>query len=236
RSGRSARVERIIESFFLLASGTRYMAKATAKSKQKPKVKNAKANVKAAVKPQQAKARVEAKALRSKAPERSRSAKSAVKVKSKTVKTTRPAAAKPAPKAAPRVVAEPKQQLALPAKAAKPGKEQAQDKSKAAEQARAIAKLRALRAQQTGAEAAQKSTPTRGARDRGARPGIEGARPVVQAVDAETRRMRLKTLIVLGKERSYLTYAEINDHLPDDMLDAEQIESVISMINDMGIQ
>src|SRR5690606_24968994 len=188
-------------------------------------------------KPQQAKARVEAKALRSKAPERSSSAKSAVKVKSKTVqKTTRPAAAKPAPKAAPRVVAEPKQQLALPAKAAKPGKEQAQDKSKAAEQARAIAKLRALRAQQGGAEAVQRTTATRGARDRGARPGLEGARPLVQVVDAETRRMRLKNLIVLGKERGYLTYAEINDHLPDDMLDAEQIESVISMINDMGIQ
>jgi len=53
--------------------------------------------------------------------------------------------------------------------------------------------------------------------------------------DAEARRMRLKTLIVLGKDRGYLTYAEINDHLPDDMLDAEQIESIISMINDMGI-
>ena len=34
----------------------------------------------------------------------------------------------------------------------------------------------------------------------------------------------------------YLTYAEINDHLPDDMLDAEQIETIISMINDMGVQ
>ena len=54
--------------------------------------------------------------------------------------------------------------------------------------------------------------------------------------DAEARRMRLKNLIVLGKERGYLTYAEINDHLPDDMLDAEQIENIISMINDMGIQ
>ena len=54
--------------------------------------------------------------------------------------------------------------------------------------------------------------------------------------DAEARRTRLKTLIVLGKERGYLTYAEVNDHLPDDMLDAEQIENVISMINDMGIQ
>ncbi|HVS26328.1 MAG TPA: RNA polymerase sigma factor RpoD [Burkholderiales bacterium] len=57
-----------------------------------------------------------------------------------------------------------------------------------------------------------------------------------QVIDAEQRRMRLKNLIVLGKERGYLTYAEINDHLPDDMLDAEQIENIISMINDMGIQ
>ncbi|WP_297745460.1 RNA polymerase sigma factor RpoD [Nitrosomonas sp.] len=54
-------------------------------------------------------------------------------------------------------------------------------------------------------------------------------------LDIEARKMRLKKLIVQGKERGYLTYAEINDHLPDDMLDAEQIEGVISMINDMGI-
>ncbi|MCU0254554.1 MAG: RNA polymerase sigma factor RpoD, partial [Acidobacteria bacterium] len=52
---------------------------------------------------------------------------------------------------------------------------------------------------------------------------------------AEQKR-RLKNLIVLGKERGYLTYAEINDHLPDDVLDAEQIEGIISMIGDMGIQ
>ena len=54
--------------------------------------------------------------------------------------------------------------------------------------------------------------------------------------DVEARKRRLKTLIVLGKERGFLTYAEINDHLPDDILDAEQIEGVISMIGDMGIQ
>lgn len=53
--------------------------------------------------------------------------------------------------------------------------------------------------------------------------------------DVEARRLRLKNLIVQGKERGYLTYAEINDHLPDDMLDAEQIENIISMINDVGI-
>jgi len=55
-------------------------------------------------------------------------------------------------------------------------------------------------------------------------------------MDVEERRTRLRTLIMLGKERGYLTYAEINDHLPDEMLDAEQIEGVVSMINDMGIQ
>ncbi|GAB2902046.1 RNA polymerase sigma factor RpoD [Uliginosibacterium flavum] len=54
--------------------------------------------------------------------------------------------------------------------------------------------------------------------------------------DAEVRRTRLKNLIALGKERGYLTYAEINDHLPDDLVDAEQIESIISTFNDMGIR
>ena len=64
----------------------------------------------------------------------------------------------------------------------------------------------------------------------------EFERRELSPADAEARRVRLKNLIVLGKERSYLTYAEINDHLPDDMLDAEQIETIISMINDMGVQ
>ncbi|MBS0321965.1 MAG: RNA polymerase sigma factor RpoD [Proteobacteria bacterium] len=56
------------------------------------------------------------------------------------------------------------------------------------------------------------------------------------AADIEARKRRLKSLIVLGKERGFLTYAEINDHLPDDLVDADQIEGVISMIGDMGIQ
>jgi len=62
------------------------------------------------------------------------------------------------------------------------------------------------------------------------------AQLVAQPADAEARRTRLKTLIALGKERGYLTYAEINDHLPDDLVDAEQIESIISTFGDMGIQ
>ncbi|HWR76808.1 MAG TPA: RNA polymerase sigma factor RpoD [Thiobacillus sp.] len=55
-------------------------------------------------------------------------------------------------------------------------------------------------------------------------------------MEAEARRTQLKNLIILGKERGFLTYAEINDHLPDEVLDADQIEGVIGMINDMGIQ
>src|ERR1035437_4609320 len=58
--------------------------------------------------------------------------------------------------------------------------------------------------------------------------------PAEQLQDVEERRTRLKALILLGKERGYLTFAEINDHLPE-MLEVEQIEGVVSMINDMGI-
>ena len=46
---------------------------------------------------------------------------------------------------------------------------------------------------------------------------------------------QLKLLIARGKEQGYLTYAEVNDHLPSDIVDPEQIEDIISMINDMGI-
>ncbi len=53
--------------------------------------------------------------------------------------------------------------------------------------------------------------------------------------ELEARRTKLKTLIKLGKERGFLTYAEINDHLPDDVVDAEAIEGIIGTFNDMGI-
>jgi RNA polymerase primary sigma factor len=49
------------------------------------------------------------------------------------------------------------------------------------------------------------------------------------------RRQRLKTLIKLGKTRGYLTHAEISDHLPDKLVDAETLEVVVSMLNDMGV-
>src|SRR3990167_4489986 len=52
----------------------------------------------------------------------------------------------------------------------------------------------------------------------------------------ESQKSRLKDLITRGKEQGYLTYAEVNDHLPADITDPEQIEDIISMINDMGIR
>ncbi|MEY4729151.1 MAG: hypothetical protein RL020_309 [Pseudomonadota bacterium] len=60
-------------------------------------------------------------------------------------------------------------------------------------------------------------------------------KPAAHVPDVEAQRLKLKNLIVMGKERGFLTYAEINDSLPDEMLDAEQIEGIISMIGDMGI-
>jgi len=46
---------------------------------------------------------------------------------------------------------------------------------------------------------------------------------------------QLKDLIARGKEQGYLTYVEVNDHLPNDIVDPEQIEDIVNMINDMGI-
>ncbi len=66
-------------------------------------------------------------------------------------------------------------------------------------------------------------------------PSKEHHKAEVKLAEVEAQKKRLKNLIVLGKERGYLTYAEINDHLPDDMTDAEQIEGVVTMLADMGI-
>ncbi|UTZ40253.1 RNA polymerase sigma factor RpoD [Vibrio campbellii] len=47
---------------------------------------------------------------------------------------------------------------------------------------------------------------------------------------------QLKLLVIKGKEQGYLTYAEVNDHLPAEIVDSEQVEDIIQMINDMGIK
>jgi len=57
-----------------------------------------------------------------------------------------------------------------------------------------------------------------------------------QSSQKESQKSRLKELINRGKEQGYLTFAEVNDHLPADITDPEQIEDIIGMINDMGIR
>ncbi|MDB5885216.1 MAG: polymerase, sigma 70 subunit, RpoD, partial [Polaromonas sp.] len=58
---------------------------------------------------------------------------------------------------------------------------------------------------------------------------------VLSEEDILKRRQRLKALIKLGKTRGYLTHGEISDHLPDKLVDAETLEVVINMLNDMGV-
>jgi RNA polymerase primary sigma factor len=61
------------------------------------------------------------------------------------------------------------------------------------------------------------------------------ADPEASAEELENRRQKLKTLIKLGKDRGYLTFAEINDHLPENVVDPEAIEGIIGTFNDMGV-
>ena len=91
-------------------------------------------------------------------------------------------------------------------------------------------------ARETAKPAARKdSTKVRSTRTK-KKDTVAAEKPVSSPVDAEIRRSQLKTLITMGKERGYLTYGEISDHLPDDVADAEQIEGIIATFNNMGIQ
>ncbi len=68
----------------------------------------------------------------------------------------------------------------------------------------------------------------------------EGKKPIVLPARSltampEDRQSQLKQLIALGKEQSYLTYSQVNDYLPSEIVDPEQIEEIVNTINDMGI-
>ncbi|MBC7860815.1 MAG: RNA polymerase sigma factor RpoD, partial [Burkholderiaceae bacterium] len=76
------------------------------------------------------------------------------------------------------------------------------------------------------------------ARDRKAKGGLAdalGGDAEATAADLERRRQQIKGLINMGKERGFLTYAEINDQLPENIIDPEAIEGIIATFNDMGI-
>ncbi|WP_423011237.1 RNA polymerase sigma factor RpoD [Undibacterium sp. Di27W] len=81
--------------------------------------------------------------------------------------------------------------------------------------------------------AAESAEMKRAARVKAKKPSAANA--ASQEAQLELYRKQLTKLINLGKDRSYLTHAEINDHLPDDVADAEMIQGVVSTLNDMGI-
>ena len=206
----------------------------TAKSKSKPaKAKTAKVKSPARVKKSAAKAvarpkvrvaaKAKAKVVKAKAPVRGQ-AKPKGAAKTKTAVKT---AAKPVAKS--KATLKQEQRLANFKAVAK----QALAKVKAAAQKLDKAAPHPALAP---AKPGGKQRPTRGLTARERALVKEFERRELSPEAAEARRLRLKNLIVLGKERGFLTYAEINDHLPDDMLDAEAIENIIGMINDMGIQ
>ena len=58
----------------------------------------------------------------------------------------------------------------------------------------------------------------------------------VMATESKPQEFRLKELIARGREQGFMTYYEVNDHLPDDISDPDRIEDIIDMINDMGIK
>jgi hypothetical protein len=82
------------------------------------------------------------------------------------------------------------------------------------------------------------AAPVKGKRGRGAGKAEAEALSTIERrapVMPEERQSQLKLLIALGKEQSFLTYSQVNDHLPSEIVDPEQIEDIVQMINDMGI-
>ena len=169
-----------------------------------------------------------------------------VKVAAKPVKPA-PAAAKSSPKPvakaaapAPKVVP-PLKPIPAPAPvAAKGGKPVKAGKNAAPVAAPTPVKgtlppqqVAALAAAQTAGQPGKPGRKRRGqdAADAEALSTIERRAPVMP----EERQSQLKLLIALGKEQSFLTYSQVNDHLPSEIVDPEQIEDIVNMINDMGI-
>jgi RNA polymerase primary sigma factor len=129
-----------------------------------------------------------------------------------------------------------------PAEARKPLKVAAAEKAVAPVATARDSKDRAKQpervARKPGAEAAPPPAPVAETKATGAKNagdkkplGIERRVPVM----TEDRQSQLKLLIARGKEQGYLTYAQVNDHLPSEIVDPEQIEDIVNTINDMGI-
>jgi RNA polymerase primary sigma factor len=164
----------------------------------------------------------------------------------KVVPSTAPAPKIPAPKlAAPKPVAVKPTPLAAATPAAPKGKPGRKPKAPGEEQPMTAEAGDAVPeagddSVDEGVQVAEKMTPRQRAKDRRAKEKAlqEALRrmPPGPQEDFEARRNKLKALIKLGRERGFLTYSEINDHLPDNLVDAEAIDAIISTFSDMGIQ
>jgi len=168
--------------------------------------------------------------------------KAAAKPATKTpAKPVAKSAAKPATKAATKSTAKP---VTASAERAKPPKAAAKPAAKGKAATKLIAEDEDI--VDLEAEFAEESTAT-GEKVKPLRMKISKAKEralmkefgldeaVLSEEDLAKRRSRLKTLIKLGKTRGYLTHGEISDHLPDKLVDAETLEVVITMLNDMGV-
>jgi len=170
-------------------------------------------------------------------------AKPAAKPVAKT--TTKPAA-KPVAKTAAKPVAKSTSKPAAPsAERAKPSKAAAKPAAKGTASKKVLTEvddivdLEAEFAEETPAASGEKVKPLRmkisKAKERALMKEFGLDETVLSEEDLAKRRSRLKTLIKLGKTRGYLTHGEISDHLPDKLVDAETLEVVITMLNDMGV-
>jgi RNA polymerase primary sigma factor len=163
-------------------------------------------------------------------------AKTAAAVAKKPVApAAKKAATKPVPvkAAVPAKVAPPVK--AAPVKAA-PVKTAAKPHAPVGEKAKAEVKVEA-KPVAANKPAAPAAAPTpEGKRGRAAKAAAEAINlPARRSVLPEERQSQLKLLIARGKEQGYLTYSQVNDHLPSEIVDPEQIEEIVNTINDMGI-
>ncbi len=127
-----------------------------------------------------------------------------------------------------------------PLKAAAAGKAPAAHTAGAARKPAAAAATKAGGSKSSAATAAAEALTPKQQKAAAREAAAEGRRPLVVPVRAltavpEDRQSQLKQLIALGKEQSYLTYSQVNDYLPSEIVDPEQIEEIVNTINDMGI-
>ncbi len=193
--------------------------KAAAPAKAKPAVKRA---AKPAAKP--------AKAVKPVTSQRKGAAAAPVKAGHKPVAPAKSAPAKHAPAKAARRRSRSPSSTSPPSTSSPPRRPRL---PRAAVPAKAVAPA-AKPAAAAPVVAAAKEKPEKAGRKAG-KEKAEKIEIKLPASTPEDRQSQLKLLIARGKEQSFLTYAEVNDHLPSEIVDPEQIEDIVQMINDMGI-